>query len=240
MKELGGKMKRTNGEILRDLRKKNNLTMEELGKRLGISTGFINNMEKGKKPIPQLMLEKIIDMLKASEYDINELRRNIIEENLPKTLKKGHKEIEFKNITTDLKMFKHKVYEFNTNLGGVIDVRTFREEYFMLYSNIKEGSLIIEVIGKGLEPFFYEGDRILFENEKFQNWEIINKKLVAFKYNEEYMVRKVKFQRKKPYLLAIETDVYEDIDILENEKDILYIGQMSRLLDRDLKKMTFE
>ena len=233
-------MKRTNGEILRDLRKKNNLTMEELGKRLGISTGFINNMEKGKKPIPQLMLEKIIDMLKASEYDINELRRNIIEENLPKTLKKGHKEIEFKNITTDLKMFKHKVYEFNTNLGGVIDVRTFREEYFMLYSNIKEGSLIIEVIGKGLEPFFYEGDRILFENEKFQNWEIINKKLVAFKYNEEYMVRKVKFQRKKPYLLAIETDVYEDIDILENEKDILYIGQMSRLLDRDLKKMTFE
>ena len=45
-------MKRTNGEILRDLRKKNKLTMEELGKKLGTGAAFINNMEKGKKQIP--------------------------------------------------------------------------------------------------------------------------------------------------------------------------------------------
>ena len=53
-------MKRTNGEILRDLRLKNGLTMEELGKKLKRSASFVNSMEKGRKPIPEELLGNII------------------------------------------------------------------------------------------------------------------------------------------------------------------------------------
>ena len=229
-------MARTNGEILRDLRKKNRLTMEELGKKLGTGPAFINNMEKGTKPIPESMLEKMILILGADEKDIAELRKNIIEGNLPKALKKTV----FKNITDKTKIFKHKVYKFDTDSEGIIDIHQYREEQFMLDADIKESSLIIEVMGKGLEPFFYEGDRLLFESENFQNWTKINKKLIAFKFGEKYMIRKVKFDKKKPYLLAIDAEVYEDIDVSEHEKELLYIGQLSRLLDRNLKNMIFE
>ena len=53
-------MARTNGEILRDLRKKNNFTMKELGDRLKVGVSFINDMEKGRKKIPEYILERII------------------------------------------------------------------------------------------------------------------------------------------------------------------------------------
>ena len=163
-----------------------------------------------------------------------------MEGNLPNALKKNFKNTEFKDVTNKTKIFKHKVYKFDTNSEGIIDIHQYREEQFMLEADIKKGSLIIEVFGKGLEPFFYEGDRLLFESENFQNWTKINKKLIAFKFGKDYMIRKVKFDKKKPYLLAIDTDVYEDIDVLEHEKSLQYIGQLSRLLDRDLKNMIFE
>lgn len=224
-------MKRTNGEVLRDLRKKNNLTMEELAKIVGKSTSFVNEMEKDRRPIPREILEEVIEKLSPTKKDIEELRENIIEKNLPKVLKNTNLKI----ITDELKTFKYKVYPFDTSSGGMIDIKKYREEHFMAEKKINVKSLIVEVIGKELEPLCYNGDKVLFEFEEFKDWTSLNKKLIAFKYKGDYMIRKVKFYQKKPYLLALESDVYEDIDVLEHAKDIEYIGQLSRLLDRNFK-----
>ncbi|MDR2878785.1 MAG: helix-turn-helix domain-containing protein [Fusobacteriales bacterium] len=233
-------MKRTNGEILRDLRKKNNFTMGDLGKRIKKSTSFINEMEKNRRPIPDEILEEIIKILNPSKKDIQELRENIIEKSLPEILRKDFKNESFQNITNKEKSFKHKVYIFDTSKNGVIDITNYKEEFFMLEANIKTGSLIVKITGKELEPLFYTGDKLLFEFEKFENWTILNKKLVAFKYKEDYMIRKIKFYNKKPYFVALEDEVYDDIDILEHEIEIEYVGQLNRLLERDMSNIIFE
>ncbi|MCP1226629.1 helix-turn-helix transcriptional regulator [Sebaldella sp. S0638] len=233
-------MARTNGEILRDLRKKNDLTMKELGDRLKVGVSFINDMEKGRKKIPEYILERIISILGATTKDIQELKNNIIEEDLPEVLKKENKNISFIDITDKIKVYKHKVYTLDTNSDGRIDMSKYQEEVFMLEADVKKGSLIVKIVGKGLEPYFLEGDKLLFEAEELVDWRLLNKRLVAFRYKGNYMVRKLKFINKIPHLIALDSEVYDDIVIEENDKNIHYIGELTSQLERNLKDIIFE
>ncbi len=233
-------MARTNGEILRDLRKKNNFTMKELGDRLKVGVSFINDMEKGRKKIPEYILERIIVILGATAEDIHELKNNIIDEDLPEVLKKENKNTSFIDITDKIKIYKHKVYTLDTNSDGRIDMSEYQEEVFMLETDVKKGSLIVKIIGKGLEPYFLEGDKLLFEADKLVDWRSLNKRLIAFRYKGSYMVRKLKFINKIPHLIALDSEVYDDIVIQKNDKDIQYIGELTSQLERNLKDIIFE
>ena len=110
----------------------------------------------------------------------------------------------------------------------------------MLEADVKKGSLIVKIVGKGLEPYFLEGDKLLFEAEELVDWRLLNKRLVAFRYKGNYMVRKLKFINKIPHLIALDSEVYDDIVIEENDKNIHYIGELTSQLERNLKDIIFE
>ena len=68
----------------------------------------------------------------------------------------------------------------------------------------------------------------------------LNKKLVAVKYKNDFLIRKLKFIDKKPFLVPFETDVEEDIEILSNENEIEFFGELTDQLKRNVSKITFE
>ena len=155
-------------------------------------------------------------------------------------MKKENKNISFIDITDKIKVYKHKVYNLDTKSDGRIDMSKYQEEVFMLEADVKKGSLIVKIVGKGLEPYFLEGDKLLFEAEELVDWRLLNKRLVAFRYKGNYMVRKLKFINKIPHLIALDSEVYDDIVIEENDKNIHYIGELTSQLERNLKDIIFE
>lgn len=54
------------GKNLQHYREKNNLTQEELAERVGISTSFCANLERGKKAMSIVVLRKLADALNVS------------------------------------------------------------------------------------------------------------------------------------------------------------------------------
>ena len=54
-------------ERLKEIRKSNNLTLEEFGKRLGVTSAAISRLEKGNRNITEQMVLAI-----CREFDINE------------------------------------------------------------------------------------------------------------------------------------------------------------------------
>lgn len=57
---------------LRLLRKKNGLSQQQLAEFLGIGQGFVSQMEKGDRPIPDYLAEKIINNDKGWALDFTE------------------------------------------------------------------------------------------------------------------------------------------------------------------------
>ena len=47
-------------EIITKLRKRENFTFEEMAKRLGISTSYLNEVEKGRRKVSKKLYEKLI------------------------------------------------------------------------------------------------------------------------------------------------------------------------------------
>ena len=146
--------------------------------------------------------------------------------------------IGFEDIGSKTKEYKLKVYEYNTSKDGRVDLDNYKEMMFLLENEVKDRSVLIEVKGKQMEPLFFEGDILLFEPSEFTDWKQLNKKLVAVKYKNDFLIRKLKFIDKKPFLVPFETDVEEDIEILSNENEIEFFGELTDQLKRNVSKIT--
>ena len=104
-------------------------------------------------------------------------------------------------------------------------------------SNELEDGMVIKVKGNYMQPYFYEGDMLLIETEKFESWQELDKKIVLYRLDEEIYIRKVLFEKGKGYLVAFNINHYENVEIKEN---IEYIGKLRKQINiRDLDDIEF-
>lgn len=72
-------MKRTFGHFLNNLRVKNNLTLTQLGAKLGIDSGALSKIENGKR---QLDVKKLPLIAKTFNLDLSEIKDEFISEQI--------------------------------------------------------------------------------------------------------------------------------------------------------------
>ena len=133
-----------------------------------------------------------------------------------------------------------KIYTYDSSKAGRIDLENFTEEALMVedeISNSVNEGIIIKIKGNFMQPHFYEGDVLLIEKEKFENWQELDRKIVLYEFDGETYIRKVLFENAKGYLIAFNNRLYENIEI--NEK-ITYIGRVRKQINiRDLDNIEF-
>ncbi|MFX3634431.1 MAG: helix-turn-helix domain-containing protein [Candidatus Pristimantibacillus sp.] len=104
------------GQRIRDLRKQNNLSQEQLGELAGFHFSYIGGLERGQKNITLLNLEKIAEALNVPLHEIFLYNRQI------KRSKSNAKDITLNEIqkkivgmsTTDLRKLNRLIDEFFT------------------------------------------------------------------------------------------------------------------------------
>lgn len=232
-------MLRTNGEIIRDLRKKEALTMEELGKKLGVRSSFVNDIEKGRKPIPENLLEKIIRLLNPTIKDMREMKKNIIEKEVPNVLMDIElKEEKKKEVTLP-------VYVFDTRGNGIIDLDVFVEEEFIVSTTIKisKDSKVIKIVGENMEPMFFDSDKVLLSPctilISYDDWKGYNNRIVVASYKGLNYFREVIFRKGVMYLYSFNEDLYPEIEI-KPEDEIFCKGVITKLIERDMEKIRYK
>ncbi len=232
-------MKRTNGEILRDLRLKNGLTMEELGKKLKRSASFINSMEKGRKPIPEELLNSIILILGATNKDKKEFKDNLIKKEVPVFLNNNFTDKEENGTVVTL-----PVYGFASAGNGAINFEEFEEEEFILPSDMKvrKNLKVIKIHGDSMEPMFFNSDRVLLEPcytpQTYEEWKAFNHQIVVVRYFEERFLKEIVFKKGMMYLYSFNEDLYPEIEV-ELGDDIYCEGIVTQLIKRDVRKIRY-
>ncbi len=65
-------MKETFGEFIRKLRTENNLTLTQLGARIGVDSGALSKIETGKKRLDEKALPKLAKLFKLNLSEIKD------------------------------------------------------------------------------------------------------------------------------------------------------------------------
>ena len=88
-----------------------------------------------------------------------------------------------------------------------------------------------------MQPFFFEGDKILIKKEELTVWGDLNRKIVLYKLEDKFYLRKVLFIDGKGYLEAFNKDVYGKFEI---DSKVKYIGRVVKQFNtRDLSNIEF-
>ena len=122
-------MERTEfGRFLVELRKKKRVSLKEMSKSMGVSSSFICAIERGRRSIPDHLLNKIASFFKMTLEDKANLR----------SMAFGDKQrIKFGNMSSDEKII---VFHFMKHLKGVDD--GFKKE-FAKSCSIGEASFVL-------------------------------------------------------------------------------------------------
>ncbi len=234
------------GQWLREFRRERDLTGKEIGEKLGVSQAFVAKMESGIKNPSDELLESFFDSYRISDKSKLEIREMVALDKSPELIQKKYMSMKNKTKETanydieEGKKISIKVFDYDTSKTGRVNLDKFTEESFMLDSQISnelEDGMVIKVKGNYMQPYFYEGDMLLIETEKFESWQELDKKIVLYRLDEEIYIRKVLFEKGKGYLVAFNINHYENVEIKEN---IEYIGKLRKQINiRDLDDIEF-
>ncbi|MCP1226638.1 XRE family transcriptional regulator [Sebaldella sp. S0638] len=203
-------------EYVKEIRVNEGYTLQELADKLDVSKNFVHMIEKEERNVTEKFLKKLVNALpKYREKLLNIYYKDKIPSDF---------------WGNNIKRMRLQVYDYDTSLDGRVCLTNSKEVVFVSDKQFPEKSIFINVSGEKAEPFFYSGDLLVFYPEKFQNWESLNRCLVAVKMKGEIVIRKLIFKEAVPFLVAFNNEVYPDIDI-KNEK-IEYLGQLSEFLER--------
>ncbi len=133
-----------------------------------------------------------------------------------------------------------KIYEYDSNKAGRVDLNKFTEEALMLDGDIRnevKKGIVIRIKGNYMQPHFYEGDTLLIEKEEFGSWQELDRKIVLYEFEGETYVRKVLFEDGKGHLVAFNSRVYGNIEM---NNEIKYIGRVRKQINiRNLDGIEF-
>lgn len=184
------------GEKVKKARLENKLTQKQLGKKLGVSETFINEVETGKKILNEKLIDRISKVLNTDINDISMYSEETVYEETPKIKSenkpfKGHKdnkevnEIWNKAFGDVLKNVP--IYDYSLN-----NALSFRQ--MPVYSNKIEGHPQDKVFFISIEDDDMLGFRIAKGDLAFchATKEVQNNSIYLLEINNERFVRQVK------------------------------------------------
>lgn len=216
--------------VLKKIRVENECTFRSIAHRLDFSSGRISDTEKGKIPISENILRAYIR--EFPQYE-SELLETYLKEKIPHDLKERvqivlkDKENNLKKV--EIKTKTIKTFIFDTGKNGKIELENSRKIKLLSEVGISKNSIVVEVKDKYMEPYFWDGDILLFESDNFIDWESLNKRLIAVEIKGYIYIRKLIFKNAVPYLATFNSEVYPEIKI---DRSVKYLCQLSELLER--------
>lgn len=221
-------------EIITKLRKGENFTFEEMAKRLGISTSYLNEVEKGRRKVSKKLYEKLIQNFPDNK---KELEKSYLSSILPE-------QINVLNTYEKPKIFKFNVYGVASAGSGEIDMEHFTEEEFILPNDFKmpNGAFILEIHGDSMEPILFDGDKVIVNPNlcpaNNEEWKNLNRQVAIVEIGNKRFAKKIIFKAGRMYLYSFNEDVYPEIEVKEYE-EIYCVGVVSELIQRKMTKIRF-
>ncbi len=214
-------------ELLRKIRTDKNMSFQELANKTGYSRGYLSDVEQGKS-VSKKLLEQYIKVFPVYK---DKLINAYAEEKLPKVA-------DTQNINL-VNLFSIKVYDYISNSDGKINIEEYEEIEFPFTKNDEElivnNSFVFKVKNNALEPNIIEDDIIYFVKKNFENWEVIDRRLVLVMIDKDYYIKKVGFIKGKAYLFSFNENVYPEKEITNKVKFIGILGGLLKRYNNELK-----
>lgn len=220
---LGNEITISPGKILKKVRKKNNITGEELAEILNCSTQFIYSIESDKSKFPLKKLEIIKNII--DEKDYLELLEAIKLDNESPILRKEKLKIKFSEqiqqnripFFSDVK-FLIGYKEENKNKIGLEFIEVPKELN-------KSGNIAIKVFEESMEPEIKEEDIIIIETKHIKD---IKNKIIVVDYQGAVYLKKYVEEENDSYLVSI-NPYYPRIKVLD-KTEFRVIGKLKGVM----------
>ena len=202
------------GETFKEIRLKNNDSLRGLGEKVELSFSYIDQIEKGIRPINKDVLEKFI---KVYPLHKRELEKAYLNDVMPESLKGSTFNMEEQKVNTVIL----PVYGKASAGNGYINL-----DQEIYYFPIKKGdfsdrSFLVEINGNSMEPTLEDGDYALVDPD---NIDYVKNKIYVVTYNDEsFIKRMVVDDKSKIVMLKSDNPEYEDILITKDMQVYLKI-----------------
>lgn len=202
------------GKIFKEIRLKNNDSLRGLGEKIDISFSYIDQIEKGLRPINKDILEKFI---KAYPLYKKEFEKAYLDEIMPDSLKDSTFSIEKQRVNTVILPVFGKASAGNGYLN--LDQEIY---YFPIKKgNFSDRSFLVEINGNSMEPTLEDGDYALVDPD---NIDYVKNKIYVVTYNDESFIKRMVMDAKsKIIMLKSDNPEYEDILITKDMQVYLKI-----------------
>ena len=202
------------GKTFKEIRLKNNDSLRGLGEKIDISFSYIDQIEKGLRPINKDILEKFIKVYPLYK---KQLEKAYLDEIMPESLKGSTFNMEEQKVNTVIL----PVYGKASAGNGYINL-----DQEIYYFPVKKGdfsdrSFLVEISGNSMEPTLEDGDYALVDPD---NIDYVKNKIYVVTYNDESFIKRMVVDGKsKIVMLKSDNPEYEDILITKDMQVYLKI-----------------
>jgi len=221
------------GDVILKIRKENNYTFEEIGDKLKVSKGLINDIEKDKKKVSKNMYEKLIKAfpLYKKDLEIAYTEQELLM--LPESIKENLTSATKKTATSNLKG-EQKIDYVVLPLYGMASAGSGQINYMedkiekikipKIFGNPKKEDFVTKVNGDSMEPKYSNGDLILVRTSDFIDIREMNNKEAVVDIAEERFLKKVEFEEGTGVLrLKSYNTAYADIVVEPRELEAVRV-----------------
>jgi lexA repressor len=202
------------GEIFKEIRLKNNDSLRGLGEKIDISFSYIDQIEKGLRPINKDILEKIIKVYPLYK---RQLEKAYLDEIMPESLKDSTFNMEEQKVNTVIL----PVYGKASAGNGYINLDQEIYYFPIKKGNFSDRSFLVEINGNSMEPTLEDGDYALVDPD---NIDYVKNKIYVVTYNDESFIKRMVIDDKsKIVMLKSDNPEYEDILITKDMQAYLKI-----------------
>lgn len=234
------------GDVILKIRKENNYTFEEIGEKLKVSRGLINDIEKDKKKVSKNMYEKLIKEfpLYKKELEVAYTEQELLM--LPDSIKENLTNATKKMATSNLKG-EQKIDYVILPLYGIASAGNGQINYMedkiekikipKIFGNPKKEDFVTKVNGDSMEPKYSDGDLILVRTSDFIDIREMNNKEAVVDIAEERFLKKIIFEEGSGILrLKSYNTAYADIVVNPCELDkVRVIGTIGMIIKQFTK-----
>ena len=204
----------TFGKILKEIRLKNNDSLRGLGEKIDISFSYIDQIEKGLRPINKDILEKFIKVYPLYK---KQLEKAYLDEIMPESLKGSTFNMEEQKVNTVIL----PVYGKASAGNGYINLDQEIYYFPIKKGNFSDRSFLVEINGNSMEPTLEDGDYALVDPD---NIDYVKNKIYVVTYNDESFIKRMVMDTKsKIVMLKSDNPEYEDILITKDMQVYLKI-----------------
>lgn len=202
------------GKTFKEIRLKNNDSLRGLGEKIDISFSYIDQIEKGLRPINKDILEKFIKVYPLYK---KQLEKAYLDEIMPESLKGSTFNMEEQKVNTVIL----PVYGKASAGNGYINLDQEIYYFPIKKGNFSDRSFLVEINGNSMEPTLEDGDYALVDPD---NIDYVKNKIYVVTYNDEsFIKRMVVDDKSKIVMLKSNNPEYEDILITKDMQVYLKI-----------------